>query len=323
MTVDLDTGIDRPPNRLDYCTKSTAVSPAPPGTPCPMWMKFLNRVPDNDRPTITFLQRYLGYCCTGYVHEHVLVFLFGTGANGKSVIIDTVAGIFNDYAIAAPMEMFLTAKFDRHPTEIARLKGVRLVLAQETTKGRAWDIAKIQNLTGGDRLTGRFMRGDFFDFKPTHKLLIAGNTKPSLRHINEAIRRRFILVPFMVTIPEGERDLKLVEKLKAEWPAILRWMLDGCLEWQRIGLKVPDSIRQATDDYLSDQDTLAQWIADCIKHDPNAFTLTRVLFQSWKDWTTDRNLASGTEHSFADSMKEAGYEKDRRTYGRGFKGITL
>src|SRR5262249_17607563 len=214
-------------------------------------------------------------------------------------------------------------KYERHPTEIARLKGVLLVHAQETTKGRAWDIAKIKNLTGGDRLTGRFMRGDFFDFNPTHKLLISGNTKPSLRHIDEAIRRRFILVPFMVTIPEGERDPKLVGKLKAEWPAILRWMVDGCLEWQRVGLKIPESIRQATDDYLADQDTLGQWIVDCVEHDPNAFTLTRELFESWKAWCEARNLAQGTETAFADSLKEAGYDKDRRKYGRGFSGIRL
>jgi hypothetical protein len=108
-TVDLRAGTDRPPNRLDYCVKQAAVSPAPPGTPCPMWMKFLNRVLVNDRPMITFLQRYLGYCLTGLVHEHVLAFLFGTGANGKTTFTDTVAGIFNDYCVTAPMEMFLTA----------------------------------------------------------------------------------------------------------------------------------------------------------------------------------------------------------------------
>jgi putative DNA primase/helicase len=323
MTVELTTGIDRAPNPLDYCAKATAVSPAPPGTPCPMWMKFLNRALNNDQPTIAFLQRYLGYCCTGYVHEHVLVFLFGTGANGKTVFTDTVAGIFNDYAVTAPMEMFLTAKFDRHPTEIARLKGARLVVAHETTKGRAWDEAKVKTLTGGDRLSARFMRGDFFDFRPTHKLLISGNTKPSLRHVDEAIRRRFLLIPFMVTIPPGERDPKLTGKLKAEWPAILRWMIDGCLEWQRVGLKVPESIRKATDDYLADQDTPGQWIADCVDADPNAFTLTRDLFKSWKAWTADRNLASGTVTAFADSIKERGYDKVHRNNGNGFNGIKL
>jgi len=323
MTIDLRTGIDRPPNRLDYCTKSSSVSPAPPGTPCPLWMKFLNRVLANDRPTIAFLQRYLGYCLTGYVHEHVVVFLFGTGRNGKTTFVNTVTGIFGDYAIPAPMEMFLASKYDRHPTEVAGLKGARLVVAHETTKGRAWDEARVKLLTGGDRLRARFMRGDFFDFQPTHKLLISGNTKPSLRYVDEAIRARFVLVRFMVTIPEGERDPQLAEKLKAEWPAILRWMVDGCLEWKRVGLEIPENIRKATDDYLADQDTLGQWIADCIELDPNAFTLTRKLFKSWTVWCDARNLARGTETAFADSLKERGYDKNRRTYGRGFSGIRL
>jgi putative DNA primase/helicase len=324
MTIDLDTGIDRPPRREDYCTKSTAVSPSPPGTPCPpMWMAFLNRVTNNNDALIGFLQRFLGYCLTGYVHEHVLVFLFGTGANGKSVFVNTVAGIFNDYAVTAPMEMFLTAKYDRHPTEIARLKGARLVVASETTKGRAWDEAKIKNLTGGDKLTGRFMRGDFFDFKPTHKLLITGNHMPSLRNVDEAMRSRFLLVPFIVRIPEAERDPKLAEKLKTEWPAILRWMVDGCLEWQRVGLGVPTIVREATDEYLSDQDVIAQWCDEWIEDDPRAFTRTKELFANWKHWCEERNLTPGTEMAFSNSLAESGYIQHRKKFGRGFEGISL
>jgi putative DNA primase/helicase len=216
MTVDLETGIDRAPNRLDYCTKVSAVSPAAPGTSCPLWMEFLRQVMRDDVETIAFLKRFLGYCLTGYVSEHALMFLFGTGGNGKGVFMSTVAGIFGDYAIVAPMEMFLVSNVERHPTEIAKLKGARLVVAHETQKGRRWDEAKIKNLTGGDKITGRFMRGDFFDFKPTHKFMIAGNHKPSFRAVDEAIRRRFLLVPFTVCIPDEDRDPKLADKLKAE-----------------------------------------------------------------------------------------------------------
>jgi putative DNA primase/helicase len=323
MTIELATGIDRPPNRLDYCTKVAAVSPAPAGTPCPIWTGFLERVTGGDADLIAFLKRFLGYCLTGFVHEHVLVFLFGTGGNGKGVFMSTVAGVFGDYAITAPMEMFLASNVDRHPTEIARLKGARLVVAQETQKGRRWDEAKIKNLTGGDPLTGRFMRGDFFDFKPTHKLMIAGNHKPSLRGVDEAIRRRFLLVPFTVTIPLAERDHLLPEKLKAEWPAILRWMVDGCLEWQRHGLTPPKIVRDATDEYLADQDMLAQWLDDCTKVDPLAFVATRALFTSWKSWCDARNQSSGTETAFADMLKECGLEHKKMTKARGFKGLAL
>jgi putative DNA primase/helicase len=211
--------------------------------------------------------------------------------------------------------MFLFSKYDRHPTELARLKGARLVVASETTKGRPWDEAKIKNLTGGDRLSARFMRGDFFDFTPTHKLLIAGNTKPALRHIDEGIRRRILLVPFTMYIPPAERDRKLTEKLKAEWPAILRWMLDGCLEWHRSGLAIPAAVWQATDDYLNEQDVVAEWADEAIEQ--------HLLFKSWKAFCEARNLAAGTDTAFADSLTERGYVKDRRNYGRGFKHIRL
>jgi putative DNA primase/helicase len=323
MTVDLDTGINRAARREDYCTKSTAIAPAEPGTPCPMWLQFLNKVTTNDAALISFLQRWLGYCLTGYVHEHVLTFLWGTGANGKGVFTSTVMGIFNDYAIIAPMAMFLESKFERHETEIARLKGVRLVVANETQQGRRWDEAKIKTLTGGDKLTGRFMRCDYFDFKPTHKLMIVGNYKPSLRNVDEAVRRRILLVPFTVRIPESERDPKFAEKLKAEWPAILRWMIDGYLEWQRIGLAVPGAVREATDEYLSDQDSLGQWIDDCVLPDKEAFTLTKTLFASWKGWCEHRNLKAGTERAFGDSLVDRGYGRDRTKKARGFNGISL
>jgi putative DNA primase/helicase len=174
-------------------------------------------------------------------------------------------------------------------------------------------------------LTGRFMRGDFFDFKPTHKFMIAGNHKPSFRTVDEAIRRRFLLVPFTVCIREDDRDPKLAEKLKAEWPTILRWMVDGCLEWQRVGLMVPDIVRNATDEYLADQDTVGQWADEWIEPDKGqfAFVKTRDLFKSWKQWCDDRNLSPGTETSFADTLKDRGYEPKRTNSARGFKGIEL
>jgi putative DNA primase/helicase len=323
MTIDLLTGIDRAPNRLDYCTKVAAVSPAPEGTLCPMWTAFLDTVTGGDAELIGFLKRFLGYCMTGFVNEHALVFLFGTGANGKGVFTSTVTGIFGDYAIIAPMEMFLASNVERHPTEIAKLKGARLVVAHETQKGRRWDESKIKTLTGGDKLTGRFMRGDFFDFKPTHKFLIAGNHKPTFRTVDEAIKRRFLLVPFTVCIPKEERDPQLGEKLKAEWPAILRWMVDGCLEWQRDGLKIPDIVRNATDEYLADQDIVGQWLDASTEACVNNFERTRDLFGSWKLWCEPRNLFVGTETAFADVLKDRGYRKKNTNRARGFLDLRL
>ena len=213
VTVDLKTGNERPPERLDYCTKQASVAPAPPGTPCDRWLKFLDRVTNKDDDLIAFLQRFCGYCLTGHTHEHVLAFLYGTGANGKGTFIRTIGGILADYCVTSPIEMFLFSKYDRHPTELARLHRVRLTVAQETPKGRLWDESKIKNLTGGDTVSARFMRADFFDFTPNFKVLLAGNYKPFLRNVDEAFRRRFLLIPFTVQIPKRERDPKLADKL--------------------------------------------------------------------------------------------------------------
>ena len=183
MTVDLKTGQSYAPRREDYCTKVAACDP---GGECPLWWEFLERVTDGNQDLESYLQRVVGYCLTGLTSEHVLFFLYGTGANGKTVFINTIAGMMGDYAVTAAMEMFLASHGERHPTELAMLRGARLVVASETEDGRRWSEAKIKALTGGDKIAARFMRQDFFEFTPQFKLMIAGNHKPSLRSVDEA-----------------------------------------------------------------------------------------------------------------------------------------
>src|ERR1043166_4297178 len=227
--VNLRTGTQREPEPLSYATKCTAVSP---GGKLDLWPDFLARITGQNTELGAFIQRMAGYCLTGMTSEHALFFLYGTGANGKSVLVNTLAGIMGDYAISAPIEMFLATKTDQHPTGIASLVGARLVSVVETEKGRRWAEAKIKGLTGGDKISARFMRQDFFEFTPQFKLVIAGNHKPGLRGVDEAMRRRLNLVPFTTTIPKPDRDTELFEKLRPEWPAILHWMIDGGLAWQ-------------------------------------------------------------------------------------------
>jgi putative DNA primase/helicase len=332
-TYNLRNGIGRPPDPLDYITKKTACAVAPKGTPHPLWDVFLDRITDEnvDRPIDEktslkkFLQRYIGYCCTGFTHEHVFVFAYGTGANGKGTFINTVAGVFGDYATVADMNTFLVTRNERHPTDLAKLGGARLVVAQETQKGRIWDETKIKVLTGGDKITARFMRGDFFDFTPSFKLFIVGNHKPRLSTVDEAIRRRMLIVPFTVEIRPEERDPNLPEKLKPEWPAILRWCIDGCLEWQKLGLAPPPIVRHVTNEYFEDQDIIGEWIEDCVnlKAGPQAFTPSSMLFTSWKVWCEGLNLKPGSEKAFTEALKDRGFKKERKAYGRGFAGIAL
>jgi putative DNA primase/helicase len=193
--IDLRTGQCRPHCPLEYMTKTTAVAPR---GDCPRFLAFLHEIMDGDRELVAYLGRVLGYALTGETREHALFFAHGTGANGKSVLMSTVGGILGGYHQVAPMDAFVVSYGDRHPTDIAGLRGARLVSATETEQGRFWAEARIKLLTGGDAVSARFMRRDFFQFRPQFKLLIAGNHKPSLRSVGEAMRRRFHLVPFAV-----------------------------------------------------------------------------------------------------------------------------
>jgi putative DNA primase/helicase len=201
-----------------------------------------------------------GYALTGVTREHALFFLYGTGANGKTTFLNTIISAAGDYHRNAPIEAFTDSNTDRHPTELAGLMGARLVTAVETEEGRRWAESKIKALTGGDKISARFMRQDFFAYTPQLKLIIAGNHRPGLRSVDEAIRRRFHLIPFSVTIPPEERDAELPTKLQAELPGVLAWMIEGCLEWQRIGLAPPASVAKATEEYLGAEGTLTAWI---------------------------------------------------------------
>jgi putative DNA primase/helicase len=322
MTVNLRTGERYKPRPEDYMTKCAAVSP---GSECPLWHAFLERVTAGDVDLQEYLQRVAGYCLTGHTSEHAIFFLYGTGANGKSVFVNTLVGMMGDYAITAPMEIFIESRTDRHPTELAMLRGARLVVANETQAGRNWNEARIKALTGGDRIPARFMRGDFFEFTPQFKLMISGNHKPALRNVDEAMRRRLHLVPFNVTIPVAERDLDLAEKLKGEWSGILQWAIDGTLEWRRNGLQPPEAVQNATADYLQAEDDILSWVADCCAEEAIARTGCSELYASWKDWAerTGRKGGAGSQKAFSQALEDKGYTKHRTRTGMVFFGLRL
>jgi putative DNA primase/helicase len=317
-----------PPRREDYCAKQTAVAPAPSiedgGEPPDLWLAFLDRVIDKNSDLISFLQRLTGYCLTGDISEHVFAFLYGRGRNGKGVFCRTILNILGDYANTSPIEMFLESNYDRHPTDEARLHKMRLTIAQETPTGRAWNEAKIKNMTGGDPITARSMRQDPFTFDPTHKLIIAGNHKPKLKMVDEAIRARLRLVPFTVTIPEAERDTELTEKLKAEYPAILRWMIEGCLDWREYGLGVPQEVREASDDYFHAQDCIAHWLDEQTKRRQMAFTGSTALFEDWEKWAKKHEVeVIGSQKAFVKALKDRGWTHKETNKCSGFKDLVL
>jgi putative DNA primase/helicase len=315
MTIDLRTGATRAPHYEDYCTKSAAVSP---GGECPRWRQFLEEITGRDNELQAYLQRVAGYCLTGVTTEHALFFCYGTGANGKSVFINTLADVWGDYAVSAPMETFVASKTDHHPTDLAMLRGARLVVAHEIEAGRRWAEPKIKTLTGGDRISARFMRQDFFEFTPQFKLLIAGNHKPGLRGVDEAMRRRLHLIPFSVTIPEAERDPRLSEKLQGEWGGILQWAIDGCLEWRRVGLAPPAAVLDATARYLASQDGIANWLDDCCNQGHDETSKRSDLWARWKTWTEANGAFAGKAEDFYAALEGHGFEQFRQP-GKGHR----
>jgi putative DNA primase/helicase len=321
-TVDLRTGTLRPHRRADYITKITSVAP---GGACPLWLAFLERIMNSDQTLIDYLQRVSGYALTGITREHALFFGYGTGGNGKGVFLGALGGILHDYAAVAPMETFVFSHTDKHPTDLAGLRGARLVTAQETEDGRRWAETKIKALTGGDPIRARFMRQDFFTYIPQFKLFIAGNHKPGLRGVDEAIRRRFNLIPFTVTIPKDERDEELAEKLKSEGSGILQWMIEGCGKWLSEGLNRPRAVREATDDYLAAEDTLARWVEEECAVDTSYFETIAALFASWKAWTEAAGEFTGSKKRLSQKLSDRGFRSDQMGLARdrGFYGIGL
>lgn len=318
--VDLRTGTLRAHQAADYMTKITAAGPR---GDCPLFLAFLDRITGSDHELIAYLRRVLGYALTGITRDHALFFGYGTGANGKSVLLSTVAGILGDYHKTAPIETFTASNVDRHPTDLAMLRGARLVTATETEEGRQWAESRIKSLTGGDRVSARFMRQDFFEYTPQFKLFIAGNHRPGLRSVDEAIRRRFHLIPFAVTIPPEERDGELAEKLKAERSGILAWIVEGCLKWQSEGLAAPEAVTAATAEYLNSEDAIAAWIEERCERDLTAWAGVAPLFGSWAAWAAKAGENPGSQKKFSQKLRDRHFHKHDMTTGRGFYGLRI
>lgn len=323
-TVDLRTGELRVSRASDAITKMTACAPSAVAD-CPLWKRFLAETFGGDDELVCFLQRFLGYCLTGFVNEHTFVFAHGAGGNGKGIFVGTISGIMADYAAVAPMDAFVSSSFDRPSADLAMLAGARLVTASETEEGRYWAEARIKSITGGDTITARYMRQNFFSYTPQFKLVVVGNHQPRLANVDDAIKRRLRMVPFLhrAEVP----DTQLAEKLRAEWPGILRWMLEGCLEWQTHGLGSPTSIRDANSSYFAEQDVFAQWLADCCDLCPGSEMKTARsadLFASWKRYAEASGEKPRSKIWLAGKLHKANATNSRSTGGVAiWKGIEL
>lgn len=320
-TVDLRTGELRKARRNELITRMAGCAPEH-GKPSE-FLRFLDTAFEGDREIIDFLQRAFGYTLTGDTREHKLFFAFGNGANGKSTFLNAMLAVLGTYGRRAPSTTLMSRHVEGHPTDLAGLAGARLAVASELPRGASWNEAVVKDLTGGDKMTARFMRGDFFDFTPVLKLWVAGNTMPSFRGVDEAIRRRVVVLPFTVTVPSERRDPALPGKLAAEYGRILSWAIEGALEWQSAGLQVPASIAAASHEYLDGEDVIGTYLAEQTEPDSSAFTTTTDLYARFCQWTDGQGLPRWSMLTFQKEIAAHGFQATRRNFGRGFVGLRL
>jgi putative DNA primase/helicase len=223
--------------------------------------------------------------------------------------------------VTIPMTTLVETRHPEHPTEIAKLCGARLAVASETKEGNYWDTGRIKALTGGDRLTGRFMRQDYFDFDPTHTLVVSSNNRPSLAQVDDALRRRVQEVPFRHRFDKP--DLKMKERLKREAPDIIGWMVEGCLQWQEKGLDPPAEIRESSEENLTASDDLNQFVQDCCATSLTVKTASARFYRGWVKWCETRGRYAGPQRDFTRRMQEKWSQYENTDRGVVFLGLKI
>ena len=322
-TVDLRSGELRPHDRDDRLTMicPTAFDL---DAKAPTWERFLNDVFDGDGELIAFVQRYLGYSLTGDVREQVLPIFWGEGANGKSTLLNAFLHVVGkDFAMQAPSDLLLLKKGESHPTERADLFRKRFVSAVETEAGRKLAESLVKALTGGDRIRARRMREDFWEFAPTHKLILCTNHKPKVRGTDHAIWRRLKLVPFVRRFDGDNADKTMPAKLGAEADGILAWAVRGCLEWQEHGLGEPEQVTTATATYKEQSDPLHEFIRQCCVLGDELWTATGDLRKAYDGFCSEVGQSPVGGERFTESLQKHGCVNKRRNQGRGWFGIGI
>ncbi len=324
-TIDLRSGQLRKHYKGDLITKVCPIEYNA-DADCPRWRRFVGEIMGGDTDLEGFLRRLAGYWLTGNVREHVLPIFYGVGANGKSVFLNTLLGMLGpDYGMTAPADLLIAKKQQTHPTELADLFGKRLVCSIEIESGRFLAESLVKSLTGGDNVRARRMKEDFWEFTPTHKLVIAANYKPGVKGQDNGIWRRLAMVPFNVkfwdeskgeTGPEElKQDKELSAALLRELPGILNWCLVGCMDWQAEGLATPKSVIEATDEYRADSDNIAAFVADCCTINGSLTVGATPLLKAYVNWCQGNSEYAANRSQFKRWLTQQGYQEDRFSFG--------
>lgn len=320
--VDLKAGKLNDHERKNYFTKISNVEYTDKAD-CPKWDEFLNDIFLGNHELVRFIQRAVGYSLSGHTSEQVLFVLYGNGRNGKSVFLDILNEVFGNYSTNIQPQAIMASKnqSDASP-EIAKLDGARLVTTTEPNEGERFDEGLLKQLTGGDRVSARKLYENEFEFTPQFKLWMATNHKPYVRGRDEGIWRRFIIIPFDKQIPLHEIDRDLTKKLKRELPAIMRWCVDGFLEWQRIGLSEPAIIKEQRDEYRVEMDSIAMFVEECCEVNPLQKVKASELFNAYDNWAKENHQHIMSSTKFGREMAKR-YERKKYQGNRFYYGINI
>jgi putative DNA primase/helicase len=322
-TLDLASGTLRAHAAEDMITKRSPIAWNPQAS-CPVFIAYLDRVLAGDAELIAFMQRAIGYTLTGRTDEQVLFLLYGAGANGKSVLLELLLHLTGDYGAKADFSTFLSGKRDGPRNDLAALVGARFVSASEAGEGRKFDEATVKAITGGDSITSRFLFQESFTYRPQFTLWLAANAKPDVQSVAEAWWRRIRLIPFAVTIPEAERDPRLLDQLISELPGILTWAVEGCLAWQRDGLGRAEAVTMATTAYREESDVLAAFLEQECTVNPADRVSSSWLFKAYCEWASRNGERALSQTKFSVRLTEKKIPKVKDGSGRMmFVGLQL
>ena len=295
-----------------------------PDATCPLFERFISDIFDGDRETAASLQRYIGYSLTGDVSEEKLAFAYGSGANGKSVLANVLTAVLGTYCMTAPASMLEVQGNNSGPRpDLARMAGARLVLANETNEGKAWDSQTIKQIVSTERIATRFLYSDFFEFQPTAKVIVRGNHKPTIHDSGDGMWRRLDLWPFERQFSITERDTRLLDKLLAERDGILAWMVRGCSMWQQSGLMQSPRIRDASLSYRNDCDVIGQWLTDQCELAPAYVEDTGTLYHSYRMWSESCGLRTISKQAFGRKLPNHGLASITSNSVRKVQGVRI
>jgi putative DNA primase/helicase len=321
-SIDLKTGEARAHRREDLIVQGTEV-PYDMLATCPRWLQFIEEITGGDAALAGYLKRLAGYSLTALTKEQAIFFFVGEGRNGKSLFLEILRMLLGSYGRAADFSTFLERKGEAVRNDLARLCGARLVTASEMEEGKYLDESVVKQFTGGDTIAARFLYKEHFEYVPRMKIILATNHRPLLRGSHFAMRRRVRIVPFNVVIPPEKNDRDLKEKLRAESAGILRWAVEGCLEWQAERLGLAPMVAQATTEFFEFNDWLREFLDACCELAPEAQVAANDLYQAYRSWARDAGQQPLARNAFGMALRDRGFTHRRSSSTRFWSGLQL